>query len=108
MTEPNDMSCCDMSSTVKNLLSVLDLRIMIDHSKCKGCGLCNEICPFGLPQKGDSGAYEITLAEKCIECSACQRNCPENAIIMNEQKGCGCLWNARERAKGEKSTKKCC
>ena len=45
--------------------------------------------------------------EKCTECSACFRNCPTQAIMMQEQKGCGCLWDARQRAKGSQQNS-CC
>ncbi|GAH83783.1 unnamed protein product, partial [marine sediment metagenome] len=30
------------------------------------------------------------------------------AIILNEQKGCGCLWDARQRAKNPDDTCNCC
>jgi len=73
--------------------------IYIDIEKCIGCGLCSEICPFGLPKKALNGKFEIEQVELCVECSACQRNCPKDAIIMEEQKGCGCLWNVRNRKK---------
>ncbi len=60
------------------------------------------MCPFGLPQINDSGKYEIARPELCTECSACSRNCPTQAIVLNERKGCGCLWNARGEAKNAK------
>ncbi|MFX0073114.1 MAG: ATP-binding protein [Candidatus Hermodarchaeota archaeon] len=82
-------------------------RIFINALKCTGCGLCGEVCPFGLPQLNDSGKFEIKNPESCIECSACKRNCPTQAIIMQEQKGCGCLWDARQRAKNPEQ-KSCC
>ncbi|GAH87459.1 unnamed protein product, partial [marine sediment metagenome] len=34
---------------------VKDIRIFIESSLCNACGLCGEICPFGLPQKSSSG-----------------------------------------------------
>ncbi len=83
-------------------------RILIDKSICNGCGLCSEVCPFGLPISDGSGKFEISKPELCTECSACQRNCPTQAIIMNEQEGCGCLWDARSRKKAEKSGKAYC
>jgi len=57
---------------------------------------------LGLPQVTDSGKYEIRNPDLCTECSACKRNCPTQAIILNERKGCGCLWNARGQAKSSK------
>jgi len=94
MTETKSDSCCSPST-----IEIEIPHIFIDTSKCTGCGLCGEICPFGLPQSNDTGKYEIKKSELCIECSACARNCPTQAIIMQEQKGCGCLWDARQRKK---------
>ncbi|MFX1589354.1 MAG: 4Fe-4S binding protein, partial [Promethearchaeota archaeon] len=79
----------------------------IEPSRCTGCGLCGEICPFGLPASNSDGKFEISNPELCTECSACSRNCPTQAIIMQEIEGCGCLWNARARAKNEKKSCNC-
>jgi len=87
-------------------LSIKDFKIFINENLCNGCGLCGEVCPFGLPQPLDTGKYDIKNPKLCTECSACKRNCPVDAIIMNEQKGCGCLWNARAKAKNTKSGNK--
>ena len=70
--------------------------------------LCGEICPFGLPAMNISGKYEIKIPEHCTECSACQRNCPTQAIVMQERKGCGCLWDARKRLNGKNNSVNCC
>jgi len=86
-----------------------DVRISINPLSCTGCGLCAEVCPFGLPERNNNGKYEIRSPESCIECSACQRNCPANAIIMKEQVGCGCLWDAKQRHKAKnKGETSCC
>ncbi|MBD3214613.1 MAG: 4Fe-4S dicluster domain-containing protein [Candidatus Lokiarchaeota archaeon] len=109
MTElEENKSCCDSSNIIEGFLKDLNLRISIDPSKCIACGLCEEICPFGLPQKENDGTYNITNPEKCTECSACERNCPTHAIIMQEQRGCGCLWDARKRSKEKNNSETCC
>ncbi|MFW9819450.1 MAG: ATP-binding protein [Candidatus Thorarchaeota archaeon] len=95
MTESN-LESLNFSEFIKDVL------IFIDKDICNGCGLCAEVCPFGLPQANSSGKYEISRPELCTECSACKRNCPVQAIILNERKGCGCLWNARGVAKNAK------
>ena len=74
-------------------------KISIDQDLCTGCGICSEICPFGIPQVNGDGKFEMFEPERCTECSACKRNCPTMAILLKEQKGCGCLWNARAEAK---------
>lgn len=98
-TTPNS---CNSTETIEIV------RIFINASICNGCGLCGELCPFGLPQPNSSGKYEIKRPELCIECSACQRNCPTQAINMQEQRGCGCLWDARRRAKNSDDDCGCC
>jgi len=106
MTDTNN-SCCT-SPNLGGIFSTLDIRILIDETKCTGCGQCGEICPFGLPQPLNKGKFQITEPNRCIECSACQRNCVEHAIIMREQKGCGCLWDTRRRLKRPNYKEKCC
>jgi ferredoxin len=91
-----DLNTLDFTEIITNL------RIFIDRDICNGCGTCGEVCPFGLPQITESGKYEIYRPELCTECSACKRNCPTGAIVLNERKGCGCLWNARGQAKNAK------
>ncbi|MFX0033371.1 MAG: ATP-binding protein [Candidatus Hodarchaeota archaeon] len=90
-----DFNSLDFKEIIKSL------NIFIDRDLCNGCGLCGEICPFGLPKPSKNGKFEITNANTCTECSACKRNCPTQAIIMQEQPGCGCLWNVRSRVKNQ-------
>ena len=78
--------------------SINSSTISIDPKKCIGCGICAEICPFGLIKKREK-KYYIPNPDKCTECSACKRNCPVDAIRMKEFKGCGCLWDVKSREK---------
>ena len=105
MMESKNNSCCSSESNSTQLVGV---RISINQNLCTGCGLCGEVCPFGLPQPIENGKYEISDVNSCTECSACKRNCPVQAISMFEQKGCGCLWDARQRIKNKGSTNSCC
>ena len=96
-------------TTKTDLITItLDLpKISIESELCTGCGICAEICPFGIPQANDEGKFEILEPERCTECSACKRNCPAMAIVLQERKGCGCLWDARARKKNPESNS-CC
>ncbi len=91
-------------------LLLLNLPVVINPSKCIACGLCAEVCPFGLPEKTIDNKYQIYDVERCTECSACQRNCPTGAITMHEVQGCGCLWDAAQRSKDgqNKCDSNCC
>ncbi len=91
-------------------LLLLNLPVVINPSKCIACGLCAEVCPFGLPERTIENKYQIYDVERCTECSACQRNCPTGAISMQEVQGCGCLWDAAQRSKDgqDKCDSNCC
>lgn len=67
----------------------------IDHSKCKSCGMCVQVCPFqaitkiivpcenacpvGAIAKDDDGITRINH-EKCISCGKCVSACPFGAV----------------------------
>ncbi|MEW5937688.1 MAG: 4Fe-4S binding protein [Candidatus Thermoplasmatota archaeon] len=55
----------------------------VDQNKCKGHGVCYDVCP------ADPKVFEIRDAKShvmnpdaCIECGACEANCPESAIVL--------------------------
>ena len=111
MTEPQIHSQKVPNIFEPSQLQLLEVKISVDFEKCTGCGLCAEVCPFGLPQRDFTGKYTIKYVEKCTECSACKRNCPVQAIFLKEQKGCGCLWdtiNRRKNGNASDSDESCC
>ena len=70
-------------------------RIVIDESKCKGCGLCTTVCPFDLIRIADrfnSKGYrpaEYTESDnnqptsrRCTGCTNCAAMCPDAAITV--------------------------
>lgn len=54
---------------------------------CNGCGMCVEVCPHAVFAMVDRKA---TLAgyESCMECGACEFNCPTSAILVDSGVGC--------------------
>ena len=72
----------------------------IDHSKCKSCGLCAQVCPFqaitkiivpcenacpvGAIAKDEDGLTKIDN-EKCISCGKCVSACPFGAVHKKSQ-----------------------
>ncbi|MFX1500171.1 MAG: 4Fe-4S binding protein [Promethearchaeota archaeon] len=93
------------SKSVK--MTIIIPKISINPDLCTGCGICGEVCPFGIPTPDEKGKFKISEPERCTECSACKKNCPTMAILLQEQKGCGCLWNARSVAKNPQNNS-CC
>lgn len=56
--------------------------IRLDSHECpKGCRICVDVCPskaISLRPDGKPSVFE----EFCIYCGACQKSCPENAILV--------------------------
>lgn len=51
----------------------------VDGGKCKGCGMCINICPTGALTLNDIAAIDI---HKCAGCGACVTECPFDAISI--------------------------
>jgi heterodisulfide reductase subunit A len=57
------------------------LTSIVDEDLCIGCGLCEEICPYGAHyiEEGKSKTIEAL----CRGCGACAAECPKRAITMH-------------------------
>lgn len=66
-------------------------KTTIDQARCKGCGLCVDICPRKvleldterLNAKGLTPA-RVTDMERCIGCALCATMCPDVAITVEK------------------------
>jgi len=66
-------------------------RVIIDESRCKGCGLCVSVCPKKiimlsgdrLNEKGFNPA-EVLEQDKCIGCAFCATMCPDVVISIEK------------------------
>jgi len=59
-----------------------------DKSRCKGCGLCANMCPnkaiemIDIKENGTMKKYPKIDLGKCCFCGLCQDICPESAIKL--------------------------
>jgi NAD-dependent dihydropyrimidine dehydrogenase PreA subunit len=61
--------------------------LTLDHTKCIGCGACENVCPHAVFA---IRAKKALIADKnaCMECGACALNCPASAITVTPGVGC--------------------
>ncbi len=78
--------------------------LRLTEELCIGCGNCEQVCPHRIFNV-QNGKAVIIDRNGCMECGACARNCPVEAIYVNPDDGCGCAtyiinsWFARIRGK---------
>ncbi len=74
--------------------------LAFDPGLCSGCGTCVEVCPQGVFILQDQAAV-VTRPDDCIECGACELNCPSAAITVDSGVGCASamIWGALSRRK---------
>jgi len=61
-------------------------KIKIDTERCKGCGLCVEVCPkkvIAISKHSNKNGYfpvEVVNIIDCFGCALCAIMCPDTAI----------------------------
>jgi NADPH-dependent glutamate synthase beta subunit-like oxidoreductase/NAD-dependent dihydropyrimidine dehydrogenase PreA subunit len=62
-----------------------ELSPRVDPERCRGCGRCADICPFGAihlrPKKQGTYTAEV-LRYNCVGCGGCVGRCPVTALDM--------------------------
>lgn len=83
--------------------------LTLDRDTCIGCSMCHTVCPHRVFSIHNKKA-EITDFNACMECGACARNCPVNAIRVTPGVGCApyimSVWLAK--LTGKKVDPICC
>ena len=63
------------------------VTLELDVGKCIGCERCTEVCPHGVLAIEDK-KVRLVDRDNCMECGACQNNCPADAISVGAGVGC--------------------
>lgn len=63
------------------------VTLQLDDSRCNGCQMCTIVCPHDVFAIVNKRAV-IADRDHCMECGACARNCPEEAIKVTAGVGC--------------------
>ncbi len=63
-------------------------KVLLDESKCKGAGFCEQVCPRNCYEV-DKKHHIATAprAEQCVQCGACIVQCPFDALFFKSPKG---------------------
>lgn len=66
-------------------------KVTFDEERCKGCGLCEAVCPKKIIELSkdviNSKGYHparITEQDKCIACAFCATMCPDTVIKVEK------------------------
>jgi heterodisulfide reductase subunit A len=69
----------------RDAIAISPLVSQVDAEKCIGCGLCEEVCPFGailLEEVEGKGYRAQNISASCKGCGLCASSCPQEAIDM--------------------------
>jgi len=84
-----------------------------DVSLCIGCRMCSIVCPHAVFDMNEKRA-RLLHPERCMECGACQMNCPSQAITVDSGVGCAsamiyaALTGKKEPTCGGERDSPCC
>lgn len=60
--------------------------LQFNEDKCIKCKRCIEVCPHHVFEMTDR--LQVVNKSACMECGACQMNCPTSALSVNAGTGC--------------------
>ncbi|MFC1493200.1 mercury methylation ferredoxin HgcB [candidate division KSB1 bacterium] len=77
--------------------------LKFNNDLCNNCIICSTVCPHKVFTR-TKGIVNLSNPENCMECGACQKNCPLGAITVESGTGCAyALMKASLSGKDESS-----
>jgi NAD-dependent dihydropyrimidine dehydrogenase PreA subunit len=61
--------------------------LQFNRELCNNCKMCSTVCPHAVFER-NNGLVNVVHQERCMECGACQMNCPTGAITVDSGVGC--------------------
>jgi heterodisulfide reductase subunit A len=66
----------------RGVVTVESATCVVDEELCAGCGMCEEICPYGALTLDLRRGVMTANVVLCKGCGACAATCPSNAITL--------------------------
>jgi len=80
--------------------------LQYEPTLCIGCKICVDVCPHAVFAMNQRTA-ELFHPDDCMECGACQLNCPTNAILVDSGVGCATVMILAALQGKEEATCEC-
>ena len=64
--------------------------LQFNRELCNNCKMCSTVCPHAVFERNNDVVY-LVRPENCMECGACQLNCPTGAVTVDSGVGCASL-----------------
>ena len=80
--------------------------LQLNAESCVGCAMCTIVCPHGVFVL-DNHKAKIGDHDGCMECGACAKNCPSDAITVTPGVGCA-SYIIQTWIKGKGAAVECC
>ena len=68
----------------------------VEEEKCKACGKCVKICPFGALAIGECSSSVTVDWDACMGCGVCMSQCPSDALTLLRDIGKGVPLDVNE------------